>query len=262
MSEIKETIFYCQREGLQIYCREFLDTKETGHDKKLPAVLISHGFGGNSNEVVFYCRALAKKGYAVYCFDFCGGSRTGEGKSDGRTTDMTIESECADLQTVLHAVQQLPYIDTARISLMGNSQGGFISALTAAKEGNNIDKLILLFPAFCIPDHARIGRLGGACYDINNVPDVIECPNRMKLSRKFHDEVFTMDPFHEATAYPGNVLIFHGTQDPIVDFSYAVKAQEAYGKDRCRLIPIENAGHGFNDEQNERVLLAIEQFLK
>lgn len=261
MSEMKETVFYCQRVQLRIYCREFLSIKEAWHDKKLPAVLISHGFGGNSNDVTAYCRALADKGYAAYSFDFCGGSRVGEGKSDGCPTDMTIGSECADLQTVLHAVQQLPYIDASRISLMGCSQGGFISALTAAREGSSIDKLVLLFPAFCIPDHARSGRLGGACYDINSVPDVIECPNHMKISRDLHNEVLSMNPFQEAAAYPGRVLIFHGTQDPIVDFSYAVKAQDAYGKERCQLIPIENAGHRFNDEQNEQVFLAIEHFL-
>lgn len=42
-------------------------------EKKFPTVIYSHGFGGSYEYGVDYAKALAKKGYAVYCFDFCGG---------------------------------------------------------------------------------------------------------------------------------------------------------------------------------------------
>lgn len=43
-------------------------------EKKFPTVIYSHGFGGSYEYGVDYAKALAKKGYAVYCFDFCGGA--------------------------------------------------------------------------------------------------------------------------------------------------------------------------------------------
>ena len=42
-----------------------------------------------------YAKALAKKGYAVYCFDFCGGSPGS--RSSGSTLEMSIFTEQKDL---------------------------------------------------------------------------------------------------------------------------------------------------------------------
>ena len=38
---------------------------------------------------------------------------------------------------------------------MGCSQGGFVSALVAAKNNFPIEKLVLFYPALCIPDDAE-----------------------------------------------------------------------------------------------------------
>ena len=77
-----------------------------------------------------YVIELAKLGYAAYCFDFCGGSVMGS-KSDGKTTDMSVLTEVADLEAVIAHIRSLPY--TGNKPLMGCSQGGFVSAITAAK---------------------------------------------------------------------------------------------------------------------------------
>lgn len=259
MCEIIERIFWENRNHLQIYAKEFIKRESLKQNIKLPAIVISHGFGGNCSELEYYCKSLAEKEYAVYCFDFCGGHI--DGKSEGSTLEMTIQSECDDLIQILHNVQSLSYIDTSRISLMGFSQGGFISALTAARMGNRIENLIMLYPALCIPDHARLGILGGAGYDAENVPDIIECPNSMKLSHEFHENVVDMDPFLEISKYKGRTLLIHGMQDEIVNYSYAVRAKECYKEEQCKLILIRDAGHGFTVQQNESVMIAIEHFL-
>lgn len=56
--------------------------------EKLPTVIFSHGFGGSYRVGAQYAEALAEKGYAVYCFDFCGGSAGS--KSDGSTLEMSV----------------------------------------------------------------------------------------------------------------------------------------------------------------------------
>ncbi|MEK5235599.1 alpha/beta hydrolase [Paenibacillus sp. FSL L8-0470] len=93
--------------------------------------------------------------YAAYCFDFCGGCTHGEGRSDGETTDMTVQTECEDLKAVMDYVKSLSYVDASKVSLMGFSQGGFISALTVAQRANEVEALILLYPALCIPDDVQ-----------------------------------------------------------------------------------------------------------
>lgn len=262
MLDIVERELSFFRDGRKIYAKEFIPDGNTVTPKaKMPAVILSHGFGGSARDMENYSRAFAQMGYAAYCFDFCGGSIDGTGRSEGTSLDMTIGSECADLSSVIEHMKEFPYVDTDRISLMGCSQGGFISALVAAKLGSAIENLIMFYPALCIPDHARAGRLGGASYDVCHVPEIIECPNQMKLSRKFHEEVYGMDPYLEISKYKGRVFLIHGMQDDVVNYAYAVKAKECYEKGQCSFMLVRNAGHGFNGQQDESAIIAIEHFL-
>ena len=48
----------------------------------------------------------------------------------------------------------------------------------------------------------------------------------------------------------------------VVNYSYAVRAREAYEEEQCKLMLIRDAGHGFTMQQNESVMTAIEHFLK
>ena len=75
--------------------------------EQMPAVIFSHGFGGNYQVGTQYAEALAEKGYVVYCFDFCGGSP--ESRSDGSTLEMSIFTEQADLEAVIAMFQNLDY---------------------------------------------------------------------------------------------------------------------------------------------------------
>lgn len=254
---IKESEFCCKRKNLNIRGREFRLDDNT--NRKLKAVIISHGFGGRGENLDEYCRAFASWGYAAYRFDFCGGNNFNV--SDGETINMSIYTECKDLSSVMDYVKSLPYIEKTQIILAGTSQGGFVSAITAAQRAEEVEKLILISPALCIPDHARAGKLGGALYDPNDVPDIIDC-GKMLLGRKFHDEVVNMNPFKEISKYGGPVLILHGTDDKTVDYHYAVRAQKAYGIESCCLHLIKEAGHSFNDKQKKSVISSIHLFLK
>lgn len=134
-----------------IYGKIFLP--KTKKKKKFPTVIYSHGFGGNYEYGVDYAKALAKKGYAVYCFDFCGGSP--DSRSSGSTLDMSIFTEQKDLEAVIKSLQKKKYVDEKNIFLFGTSQGGAVSAITAAKHQKEIRGLILFYPAFVLVDNAK-----------------------------------------------------------------------------------------------------------
>ncbi|MCZ8520811.1 MULTISPECIES: alpha/beta hydrolase [Paenibacillus] len=254
-SEIREGDFCCNREGLTIRGKEFLPKGD-----RLPAIIVSHGFGGNSKEVADYCMALASWGYAAYGFDFCGGSADGEGRSDGETIDMTVLTECEDLKAVMDYVKGLSYVDASRMTLMGFSQGGLVSALAAAQREGEVESLILIYPALCIPDDARRGALANSSYDVHDVPEVIDC-GWMRISKKFHEAVVDMNPFEEIIPYKGPVLLLHGTADPLVHYNYSIKAKESYAPDQCRLQLIKDAGHAFTEKQTASAIVSIHQFL-
>ena len=61
---------------------------------------------------------------------------------------MSVLTEKADLEAVLEEVKQWDFVDTGSIYLMGNSQGGLVTALTAAEHKEEIRAVILIYPAF------------------------------------------------------------------------------------------------------------------
>lgn len=97
---------YAQRNENQIY--GVIYVPQNAGDK-MPAVIFSHGFGGNYRVGVQYARAPAEQGIVAYCFDFCGGSPGS--RSDGSTLEMSIFTEQADLEAVLSMIQRLPYAE-------------------------------------------------------------------------------------------------------------------------------------------------------
>lgn len=260
-SDILKSSFLCSRDGLAIRGTEY---RPAGSN--LPAAIVSHGFMANQSTVRHYTRYLAKAGYAAYCFDFNGGSVMGS-KSDGKTTDMSVLTEVMDLEAVIDHVLRLPYIDRSKgVLLMGCSQGGFVSALTATKRKTQVSHLVLLYPAFCIPDDACAGKMMFARFDPRNVPERVNC-GPMKLGRCYVTDVLDMDPFAAIIPYPGPVLIVHGTNDRIVHPDYAQRAFEAYSERHVSeasvsLEMIEGGGHGFSKRHDALAMTKLSRFLQ
>lgn len=261
---ITESKFECQREGLTIRGTQLRPAGEN-----LPIAIVSHGFMATQDTVKQYARALAELGYAAYIFDFNGGCVI-HGKSDGKTTEMSVLTEVKDLESVIAYVKTLPYVNPDRLLLMGGSQGGFVSALTAAKLKEQVEKLVLLFPALCIPDDARAGHMMFAKFDPENIPERVNC-GPMKLGRCYVADVIGMDPYEEIAPYKGKVLIIHGSADTLVRPEYSVRAYETYKKfapegtsaeERVQLHIIEGGGHGFSPKHDKQAIALLKAFAR
>lgn len=166
---ISTTAFECQRENLTIRGTEYRPQGE-----ELSIAIVSHGFMAFQDTVRHYAKKLAEHGYVSYCFDFCGGCVV-KGKSDGKTTEMSVMTEVKDLEAVIDYARSRQYSNPREIVLMGCSQGGFVSAIAASRLNDQISKLILFYPALCIPDDARAGKMIFAKFDPHNLPDIIQC---------------------------------------------------------------------------------------
>ena len=141
---------------------------------------------------------------------------------------------------------------------MGCSQGGFVSALVAARHPEAVEKLVMFYPAMSIPDDARKGQMLMAKFDPQNIPEKFKC-GFMKLGRRYVTDVIEMDAFQEIAAYEGPVLILHGTADDAVDCANSKKAVQVYKNARLELI--EGAGHGFFKENAVRALELLKDFV-
>lgn len=247
-----ETPFECRRDTLTIRGTEYRTAGE-----QLPVAIVCHGFMAFQDTVRHYTKELARMGYCAYCFDFCGGSVV-KGKSDGATTDMSVLTEVRDLEAVIAHVQSLPYTGQ-ELLLMGCSQGGFVSALAAAKHPEWVWKLVLFYPALCIPDDARAGKMMFARFDPQNIPERIDC-GPMKLGRCYPADVMDMDPFAEIQGYGGPVLIVHGTQDSIVRPEYAQRAGNSYVCAEVRMI--QGGAHGFSKKHDALAMEYLREFAR
>lgn len=245
-----ETVFECKRGSLTIRGTEYRPAGD-----KLPVAIVCHGFMAFQDTVRHYAKELARLGYCAYCFDFCGGCVI-KGKSDGKTTEMSVLTEVQDLEAVIAYAQGLPYTGK-ELLLMGCSQGGFVSALVAAKHPDAVTKLALFYPALCIPDDARAGKMMFARFDPKDIPEKINC-GPMKLGRCYPAAVLDMDPFSEISPYGGPVMIVHGTKDKIVHTDYSKRAAELYAN--AQLHFIEGGSHGFSRKHDAEAIPYLKKF--
>ena len=260
ISGIEESFFECQRDGLTIRGTHYRPKGES-----LPIAIVSHGFMAFQDTVRQYTKELARLGYTAFCFDFCGGSVI-KGKSDGKTTEMSVLTEVKDLEAVMNYAKSLPYTKNDGILLMGCSQGGFVSALTAVKRKAEVSKLILFYPALCIPDDARAGKMMFARFDPKNIPERISC-GPMKLGRCYVSDVIGMGPYEEIMDYLNDVLIVHGTKDRIVKLDYSCKAYEVYkntGDSNRRVVfkMLEGGAHGFSRKHDAIAMEWMREFVE
>ena len=234
VAELDSAELYCTKGEQKIYGYIY---KKVKAGEKAPAVILSHSSSLTHEAMKGYARAIADKGYVAYCFDFCGGSS--QSKSDGNTDDMTVFTEVDDLKAVINDISLLPEVDTDNIFLLGSSQGGLVSALTAEELTQHIKGLILFYPAFNIPEMVKMfsGLMGGGSWG--------DMGNMFSMSETYINAIKDYDVWSHIGQFDRQVLILHGTQDFIVPISNSEKAVTIYP--HATLQRIEGANHGFNE---------------
>lgn len=218
---------------------------------KQPVAIISHGFNGSHAFGCNYFDLFASMGYQCFTFDFpCGSVNS---RSDDNTMDMSVLDEQSDLQAIVRYFQSQPDVDANRIVLVGESQGGLVSALTAAAMPKEVERLVLIYPALCIPDNWN-----------ERYPRGTEIPDttfmwRVPLGKRYFQEVRPMKVYSLIGRYKRPVLIVHGDADKVVPISYSERARKTYKDARLHVIP--KAGHGFKRNEFESCKQYISDFL-
>lgn len=250
MYDYKVEELWCKRDNNNIFGEIYVPQGEK--NQKFPTVIIGHGFTGKYYNNSEYAEIFAKNGIAAYLFDFCGGSN--ESKSDGKTTNMSIITEKEDMISVYEQVLKLDYVDTDNIFFMGESQGGVVASLCASEILDEVRGLLLLYPAYSIPDMANDNFA-----DADSVPDEYTVWG-MQLGKVYYSDCLTFDVYEEIGKYKGPVIIYHGTEDQVVPYSYSEKAVKVF--ENAELITENGIGHGFEPELKYSVAEDMTEFIK
>lgn len=248
MSSYKTYHYDIEYLNKKIYGVFFLPDK----NKRYPTVVISHGFGGSYQDNLNYALDLVNQGIACYSFDFCGGSL--HSQSSGKTSEMSVLTQLQDLLEIIKAIKKLPFVNQNQIFLLGESQGGLISALAASRLKNEIRGLILLYPAFNIPNNAR-----SEYSDIHLIPQQFGLWG-IPLGKCYYEDIYQLNVFESIGNYPGPVKIYHGSHDELVPVEYSKRAIQIYS--HADLEIINDVGHGFYGHISKKIGQRIIQFIK
>jgi dienelactone hydrolase len=191
-----------------------------------PIAIACHEFMLDRTSQFPYAALLAENGYAVFTFDFTGDSV--KGKSDGDSRNLSILTQMADIEAVLHYAQSRPDTIKNETLLLGCSEGGLAAALEAPRLApGEIKNLVLIYAGFSMPGNARMGTMLGSRFDPNHIPETFSI-GAITLGPAYAADVQPMYMADRLRGYWGNVLLLHGSEDRIVSVALAREAEQIY----------------------------------
>ena len=204
-----------------------------------PTVILTHGFTGNYTYITGnIAKELAGAGFAAYAFNL----RNPDTRSMLNTSVLT---EAATLDTVIDQIKALDCVDPEQIFLLGESQGGFVSAYVAARR-EDIQALVLYYPAFVLQDDAKERNPGW-----DEPGHVFQDDPSFGVSAIYARDALSFDIYEVIANYHRDVLIVHGDRDTVVPLTYSERAVSVY--DHAELKIIHGAGHGFYSGEPFRI---------
>ena len=202
----------------RLYGELLLPKDRTG---PVPMAICCHGFGSSyklCRDTMGKCFAMS--GLGAFCFDFYGGSK--KTRSGGTMEQMSIFTEQADLDAVIDAVAGLPEVDAENLFLLGESQGGCVSGITAPQHTDQLRAMVLYYPAFNIPENAQ------AKYRTPAEISDQDVTFNIKVGRFYNEKLLDYDVYEHIAGFDRPVLILHGDADETVDIKYGRRAAEVY----------------------------------
>ncbi len=133
------------------------------------------------------------------------------------------------------------------------TEGGAVSAITAAANQEEIRGMVLLYPAFILSERAN-----EMYKNVEDIPDT-SFFLWMDVGRAYFEPLIGYDIYEEISAYEDDVLLIHGDADNIVPLSYSERALEVYKSAELKVIS--GGGHGFYGEDAQKTIDYMLEYL-
>lgn len=220
---------------------------------RLPLVILAPGFGNNLDFIEDrYADEIARAGFVTYSLEFYGGNQGS--RSGGTMLEMSPFTEVDDLTAVLQHLRQQPFVDAERIFLAGFSQGGVVSAITAATYPDQVRGLILMNAALVLFDDAR-----REFASVDQIPEVVNFRGS-RLGRIYFERSLDYDIYSVLPRFTKEVLIIQGDRDNIVPLRYAQRADETFPSSTFHVV--RGGGHLFSGAQDRQIYPILTNYLR
>lgn len=214
-------------------------------DKKVPLVVMLHGFGGYKDEgngFIYIARVLAKNGIASIRMDFAG---TGE---DTRAfTDYTLDSAAADALDCVDYALKNANVDETRLGIFGYSNGGRIGTLITGTNAQRFKARVLLAPAVFFDTEEDLKNLD-ECSE-TGYREMEWFGNTLRVSKEYYESTVRFAENlkdYEKASIP--TIVIRGTNDVMVPAEVADAFVTATGADK---LSINGADHGYGFYSND-----------
>ena len=210
---MKEKI-YLESNGNQLY--GLLEGPDS-EDKKIPLVLLMHGYMQHTRMHPFYdlVRALWEEGFATLRFDF-----NGHGRSEGELKDMTMSKNFADGECFYQYARAQGFV--SEIIPAGYSMGAIVAGKLAMRHKEEVRRFVMLSPAANIQTRAVLGNYFGVHFDPEHLPEVLT-GGEIVMGKAFIEEAQQLDIFNYLQDFTGKALMVYGEEDKNVEPELTLK---------------------------------------
>ena len=200
--------------------------------QKYPVIIMCHGTDAShaTYEKGKWPVKMAQQGYISYVFDFCGGSQNS--LSDLSVMELSGETMQRDIVAITEYITALPYCNTEKVFIMGQSRGGIMAAMAAGRNPDAYAGMILLYPGM-----GMIDRLLENYPDLSAVEGDTITDNGHEFGKVFLTDVYDWDVAGTCSQFKKNVLLIHGVADRTVEYQQSLKAlTEYYAESNSELV--------------------------
>ena len=223
-------------DGLELYGQLFLPDTPGPH----PAILTFHGgpwcqtLAGFNNEhglsyVYAGCQYLAQQGYVVFSLNYRGSS--GYGKAFRRPGPYFWKGACEyqDVLTAGYWLAEQQNVDAERIGVMGKSYGGYLTAMSLARNSNLFRAGVDIEGCHNIPRELRQPHWRSELFTLNAGETLEEVQERSQIALE-------SSPWNYLDSWSSPVLLVHPDDDRSVQFE---ESQTLYDELRKRKVAVE-----------------------
>ena len=222
---------------------------ETPLKKKPPVLIIAHGSGnkGSWNTYLPMVSRFSDEGLAVVFFD-----KRGTGESEGNYTEVNAENSrevfeqlARDVAAVAEWTKKQARIDTARIGVLGYSEGGWIAPLAVQKTSVLSFVVILSGPLCSVGQEILFTELTESRSEEEALPQ----DSILKKMDLLEDGGFDSYPYIEKLEVPGFWLFGEKDKSMAVSFSLSKLKEliKATSTKSLKYRVYENANHSLYD---------------
>ena len=263
-------------------------------DGALPAIVMSHGWGGTKALLASVASRLAAEGYLILAFDYRGwgesdGKLVVQGDMPNRDADGIVTVQAREIRNVVDPIDQTvdiqrafdfiegePNVDTTRLGYWGSSYSGGHAVWVAAHEPRagcavgqvaGADSRSLAAVSWAgqdIAEHARLQAIRRARGDIDPLPQGTDkAPN---LNGWAHlDKVLAYNPVDDAGGITMPLLVIDAGNEELFDRhiagELAIERARANGAPaEYRVIPGITHYQVYSDKFEEATQMAVEWF--